>query len=107
MPTSQDDLDKKVTELEKLRTKIAETRDERLRREQDVVNDITSVQLDAEIETARLELQREQELGKASNIKARVAPTIDDAKAAMERASVQMEAESAPSPKKVTAGEKG
>jgi colicin import membrane protein len=91
MPTSEKDLDKKVTSLDKLREELAALRAQREDAERSGTVDFRAAELDRESAMLRAEIERERSLLKS--VQERNESNLAGAKVAMEQAEGAIQAE--------------
>src|SRR3712207_3997498 len=87
--TSQEDLDQKAADLQKLREQVADEEAKRVVREQEVANDVTMRQLEAEEAALRARLAVAKEQGKVSAVKEGAAAPLDAVKDQLAAAKAQ------------------
>lgn len=86
MPTSDEDLQGKRAEAQKLREQVAAEEAKRLERERNLTNELEGAQLDAEIAQLRANLAAAKEEAKPATVKAGGTGPLEAAREAMERA---------------------
>lgn len=92
MPTSDEDLQKRAEQVQKLREQVADEEAKRTDRERALANDITMAQLDAEAAQLEARLQVAKNAGKVSEVKSGAQAPLDAAKEQMRVAQAQLEA---------------
>lgn len=89
MPTSDEDLQKKREEAQRLREQVANEEAKRLEREREATNEIEAATLDAEIAQLKANLAAAKESAKVGVVKGGTSAPIEAAKDAMLRAQAQ------------------
>lgn len=92
MPTSDEDLQAKSDEVQKLREQVAEEEAKREAREVELSNDVTMTQLQAEEANLQARLTLAKQAGKAGSVKSGAAAPLDAAKEQMRVAVEQQKA---------------
>lgn len=92
MPTSDEDLQAKSEEVQKLRDQVANSERNRIQRESELSNEIAMKQLEAEEHALRARLAVTKEAGKVASVKAGADAPLQSVKEQMERAVAQEKA---------------
>jgi len=93
MPTSEKELDAKRASVDKLRQQVEDARQARLAAEAEVGNDVTLAQLEAEEALLQVELDREKESAKRSNVSAAVDVMLNAAEEQKKQAAAMAQAD--------------
>lgn len=92
MPTSDEELQKKAEDVDKLRQQVANAEATREQREKELANDITLKQLEAEEASLKARLAVSKDAGKVSNVRDGAAAPLNAVGEMMERAVAQQKA---------------
>lgn len=92
MPTSDEDLQKKADDVQKLREQVADAEAKRVERERVVSNDLHMAQLESEEAALRARLAQAREASKVSNVKSGADAPLAAVQAQMEAAVAQEQA---------------
>ena len=86
MPTSDEDLQKEMDRVQKLREQVADAEAKRVSRERELANDVTMNQLQAEAAQLEARLTVQSDSSKVANVKSGAAAPIEATKEELKRA---------------------
>ena len=92
MPTSEEDLQRKAEELQKLREQVQDAETVRVEREREIANDVTMRQLEAEEAALRARLAVAKDAGKVAAVKSGAAAPLEAVKEQLQAATAQQKA---------------